>query len=131
MSEPLKIKLTEQGFETELPAETIIIDNKGNGHSPSDLMIASLAGCSALVFRNILSKKRMAYTDLWLEATAEKVPEEANRISAVHIHFKITGTDLDATSLDKALKLVPKHCSMARSVEGSIEITESVEIISE
>lgn len=73
----------------------------------------------------------MAYTDLWLEATAEKVPEEANRISAVHIHFKITGTDLDATSLDKALKLVPKHCSMARSVEGSIEITESVEIISE
>ncbi|EAC3721155.1 OsmC family peroxiredoxin, partial [Listeria monocytogenes] len=52
-----------------------------------------------------------------------------NRISAIHLHFKITGPILDPKALEKALKLTPKYCSMVRSVEKSILVDESLEIM--
>ncbi len=71
----------------------------------------------------------MEFTDLWVDATMERIPEEENRISAIHLHFKITGPILDPKALEKALKLTPKYCSMVRSVEKSILVDESLEIM--
>ncbi|EAE8284826.1 OsmC family peroxiredoxin, partial [Listeria monocytogenes] len=41
----------------------------------------------------------------------------------------ITGAALDPKALEKALKLTPKYCSMVRSVEKSILVDESLEIM--
>ncbi|MBM5721458.1 OsmC family protein [Listeria ivanovii] len=125
MTKPLKLVYTENGFDT---GEFLIDENK-TGYSPADLMLMSIAGCSAIVFRNILRKKRIGFTDLWIDATMERIPEEENRIHAIHLHFKIAGTDLNPQILEKVLKLTPKYCSMIRSVENSIIVDESLEIM--
>ncbi|EAC2402716.1 OsmC family peroxiredoxin [Listeria monocytogenes] len=125
MTKPLKLVYTENGFDTG----SFLIDDKLTDYSPADLMLMSIASCSAIVFRNILKKKRVNFTDLWVDATMERIPEEENRISAIHLHFKITGADLDPKALEKALKLTPKYCSMVRSVEKSILVDESLEIM--
>ncbi|MBF2350383.1 OsmC family protein [Listeria marthii] len=125
MTKPLKLVYTENGFDTG----GFLIDEKMTNYSPADLMLMSIASCSAIVFRNILRKKRVEFSDLWIDATMERIPEEENRISAIHLHFKITGSELDPKALEKALKLTPKYCSMVRSVENSIIVDESLEIM--
>ncbi|MBC2331021.1 OsmC family protein [Listeria swaminathanii] len=125
MTKPLKLVYTENGFDTG----DFLIDEKMTNYSPADLMLMSIASCSAIVFRNILRKKRVEFSDLWIDATMERIPEEENRISAIHLHFKITGSELDPKALEKALKLTPKYCSMVRSVEKSILVDESLEIM--
>ncbi|MCD2249318.1 OsmC family protein [Listeria swaminathanii] len=125
MTKPLKLVYTENGFDTG----DFLIDEKMTNYSPADLMLMSIASCSAIVFRNILRKKRVEFSDLWIDATMERIPEEENRISAIHLHFKITGSELDPKALEKALKLTPKYCSMVRSVEKSIIVDESLEIM--
>ncbi|MCD2254922.1 OsmC family protein [Listeria marthii] len=125
MTKPLKLVYTENGFDTG----DFLIDEKMTNYSPADLMLMSIASCSAIVFRNILRKKRVEFSDLWIDAKMERIPEEENRISAIHLHFKITGSELDPKALEKALKLTPKYCSMVRSVEKSIIVDESLEIM--
>ncbi|MBF2537614.1 OsmC family protein [Listeria marthii] len=125
MTKPLKLVYTENGFDTG----DFLIDEKMTNYSPADLMLMSIASCSAIVFRNILRKKRVEFSDLWIDAMMERIPEEENRISAIHLHFKITGSELDPKALEKALKLTPKYCSMVRSVENSIIVDESLEIM--
>ncbi|MBC2184406.1 OsmC family protein [Listeria sp. FSL L7-0233] len=125
MTKPLKLVYTENGFDTG----EFLIDDKLTNYSPADLMLMSIASCSAIVFRNILRKKRVEFSDLWIDATMERIPEEENRISAIHLHFKITGDNLEPKPLEKALKLTPKYCSMVRSVEKSILVDESLEIM--
>ncbi|MBC2074748.1 OsmC family protein [Listeria marthii] len=125
MTKLLKLVYTENGFDTG----DFLIDEKMTNYSPADLMLMSIASCSAIVFRNILRKKRVEFSDLWIDATMERIPEEENRISAIHLHFKITGSELDPKALEKALKLTPKYCSMVRSVENSIIVDESLEIM--
>ncbi|MBC1545392.1 OsmC family protein [Listeria cossartiae] len=125
MTKPLKLVYTENGFDTG----DFLIDDKMTNYSPADLMLISIASCSAIVFRNILKKKRVEFSDLWIDATMERIPEEENRISAIHLHFKITGDNLEPKPLEKALKLTPKYCSMVRSVEKSILVDESLEIM--
>ncbi|MBC1572587.1 OsmC family protein [Listeria sp. FSL L7-1426] len=125
MTKPLKLVYTENGFDTG----DFLIDDKLTNYSPADLMLMSIASCSAIVFRNILKKKRVEFSDLWIDATMERIPEEENRISAIHLHFKITGDNLEPKPLEKALKLTPKYCSMVRSVEKSILVDESLEIM--
>lgn len=125
MTKPLKLVYTENGFDTG----DFLIDDKRTNYSPADLMLMSIASCSAIVFRNILRKKRVEFSDLWIDATMERIPEEENRISAIHLHFKITGDNLEPKPLEKALKLTPKYCSMVRSVENSIIVDESLEIM--
>lgn len=125
MTKPLKLVYTENGFDTG----KFLIDENTTDYSPADLMLMSIASCSAIVFRKILRKKRLDFTDLWIDATMERIPEEENRIHAIHLHFKITGHELDPKILEKALKITPKYCSMIRSVENSIIVDESLEIM--
>ncbi|MBF2375078.1 OsmC family protein [Listeria seeligeri] len=125
MTKPLKLVYTENGFDTG----KFLIDENTTDYSPANLMLMSIASCSAIVFQKILRKKRMDFTDLWIDATMERIPEEENRIHAIHLHFKITGHELDSKILEKALKLTPKYCSMIRSVENSIIVDESLEIM--
>lgn len=125
MTKPLKLVYTKNGFDTG----EFFIDENSTDYSPADLMLMSVASCGAIVFRNILQKKRIHFTDLWIDATMKRIPEEENRISHIQLHFKITGDNLNPKTLEKALKLTPKYCSMIRSVENSIIVDESLEIM--
>lgn len=53
MTKPLKLVYTENGFDTG----NFLIDDKMTDYSPADLLLMSIASCSAIVFRNILKKK--------------------------------------------------------------------------
>ncbi|MBB5181806.1 putative OsmC-like protein [Planomicrobium koreense] len=126
----MKFTMTENGFSGDLPFGALNVStNEELGFRPYQLMVASLAICSAGIVRKVLEKKRMPADDIQVEVKeVVRIDEEAGRIEKVHIHFVIKG-DIDDSKMDRVLELTQKNCSMVRSVEDSIEVVETYELI--
>ncbi|WP_407270843.1 OsmC family protein [Radiobacillus sp. PE A8.2] len=126
----MKLFLKEQGMRIDLPyGELDVSGNEEYGFRPFQLMVASIAGCSASVYRKILDKQKIDYEDLIINAEVERNEMEANRIESIHLEFVVKGRYLDEGKLYKNLEVARKNCSMIRSVENSINIKESLECI--
>lgn len=126
----LNFHLKGEGFQGELSHGNIdIAGDEQYGHRPGQLMVSSIAVCSASVLTKVLKKKRLDVQDLTVNAKAERNPDKANRIEKIHLHFIIKGTDLVEDKIQRAVELARKNCPMVQSVLGSIEISESFEII--
>lgn len=63
-----------------------------------------------------------------IETKEERISEEAGRIKSIHLHFILKGENLGTEQIKKALRIALKNCAMVRSVENSIDITETFEI---
>ena len=126
----MKFSMTEHGFTGDLPfGELIVSSNDEHGFRPYQLLVASLAVCSAGVMRKILDKQRMPAEDIQAEVKeVVRIDEEAGRVSKVHLHFVIKG-QIDESKMERVMALTRKNCSMVRSVENSIEIVETYELI--
>ncbi|WP_010529669.1 OsmC family protein [Lentibacillus jeotgali] len=106
-----------------------ISGDEAYGFRPFQLMVASIAGCSASVFRKILKKQRTEIADMTITVNVERNPDEANRIERIDLHYVIQGYHLDDEKLYKNLAVARKNCSMIRSVENSITIEETLESV--
>lgn len=126
----MKFKMVENGVQTDVDyGQLSISSDETKGFRPFQLMIASIVGCSSMVLTKILDKQRIEVTELTVEAEAQRNPKEANRIEQLSINFFIKGPNLEQTKLEKTLKIARKNCAMVRSVEDSIDIQETIEIL--
>ncbi|WHX41534.1 OsmC family protein [Mesobacillus sp. AQ2] len=120
----------EVGFYTETGFGRLdIAGDDEYGFRPYQLLVSSVAICSGGVLRKVLEKMRMEIEDIHIQADAERVEEEANRVSKIIVHFRIAGSNLDEKKIEKAMVLTRKNCSMVQSVVGSIEVEETFEIV--
>ncbi|MCM3124698.1 MULTISPECIES: OsmC family protein [unclassified Mesobacillus] len=120
----------EVGFYTETGFGRLdIAGDDEYGFRPYQLLVSSVAICSGGVLRKVLEKMRMEIEDIHIHADAERVEEEANRVSKIIVHFRIAGSNLDEKKIEKAMVLTRKNCSMVQSVVGSIEVEETFEIV--
>ncbi|GAA5417614.1 hypothetical protein Pryu01_02688 [Paraliobacillus ryukyuensis] len=126
----MEFKLKEKGVRVDLPYGVLDVSGDDDfGYRPYQLMVASIAGCSASVFMKILDKQRITFEDLVLQTEVKRNPDEANRIEKIKLHYVIKGKNLSDEKLYKNLAVAHKNCSMVRSVEDSITIEESLETI--
>ncbi len=126
----MRFEMKEVGFKTDLEfGELHVSGNEEYGFRPYQLMAASIAVCSGGVLRTILSKKKMVIEDITIDTEVKRNPDKANRIEKIIIHYQIKGQDLNHDSVKKSIHLARKNCPMAQSVEGSIEIEETYELI--
>lgn len=120
----------ETGFTAQLPyGELHIAGDEEYGFRPYQLLVSSIAVCSGGVLRTILKKKRLEVEDMTIQTEVVRNEEKANRIEKIHIHYVIKGNNLPKEKVEQSLELARKNCPMAQSVVGSIEITESFELI--
>ncbi|WLR54228.1 OsmC family protein [Mesobacillus subterraneus] len=118
------------GFFTEVGIGRLdVAGDEQYGIRPYQLLVSSVAVCSGGVLRKVLEKMRMDVKDIHIQADAERVEEEANRVSKITVHFRIAGNNLDEKKIEKAMALTRKNCSMVQSVIGSIEVEETFEIV--
>ncbi|MGB2993265.1 MAG: OsmC family protein [Paenisporosarcina sp.] len=127
----MKYVMTENGFETNLEFGKLTISgDETKGFRPYQLLVSSLVGCSGGVLRKVLEKMRMPVEEMEIDVLeVVRNPEVASRLEKVHIHFKLKGSNLDATKMDRAMALTKKNCSMVRSVDQSMEVIETFEIL--
>jgi putative redox protein len=123
--------MTENGFETALDFGMLTISSdETNGFRPYQLLVSSLVGCSGGVLRKVCEKMRMPVEEMEIDVVEViRNPEEASRLEKVHIHFKLKGSNLNATKMERAMTLTKKNCSMVRSVDQSMEVIETFEIL--
>ncbi|WP_139488086.1 OsmC family protein [Brevibacillus dissolubilis] len=125
----MEFRMIDNAFELDAPFGRLQISGDDQyGFRPFQLLVSSVAVCSGGVLRKVLTKMRVPFDDITIKAEVERVKEEADRVSKIHLHFILTGTELSEEKVKKALDVTYKNCSMVQSVKDSIEIHETFEI---
>lgn len=126
----MKFSMNANGFTGDLPYGNLeISSNEEYGFRPFQLLVSSLAVCSGGVMRKVLDKMRMPAEDIQIEVKEViRIEDEADRVSKVHLHFILKG-NIDSAKMPRIMELTRKNCSMVRSVEESIEVIETYELI--
>lgn len=96
---------------------------------PSDLLLLSLASCSAYDVVMITGRQRQDVRDLYVEVTGTQDDAPPHAFTAAHIHYSVTGSDLDPAKVERAIELSEeRYCSVAATMRGVTTITHSFEI---
>jgi len=100
------------------------------GVRPMEMLLLGLGGCTAFDVVSILHKSRQQMVDCEVEIEAERAEEIPKVFTSIHIHFIVSGRDLDPNKVAKAVDLsADKYCSASRMLEKSAAITHDFEIV--
>jgi putative redox protein len=110
-----------------------VIDSKGerrSAPSPLELLLVSVAACTAADVISILLKKRQDVTDYNVEVTGERVDDHPRKFTKFHVHHIVQGRTVSEKAVADAIELSDtKYCSVAATLRPTVEITTSYEII--
>lgn len=110
-----------------------VIDSKGEraaAPSPLELLLVSVAACTAADVISILLKKRQDVTDYRVEVTGQRVDEHPRKFTAFHVHHIVHGRRVSEKALADAIELSDtKYCSVAATVRPTATITTSYEVV--
>lgn len=101
------------------------------GPRPMELVLMGLGGCSSFDVVTILEKSRQAVTGCTAELQAERADEAPQVFTRIHLHFRVSGHDLDARKVARAVALsADKYCSAAIMLaRGGVAISHDYEIV--
>lgn len=100
------------------------------GAKASDLLVIALCACSGYDVVDILQKQKAGLTGLTIIADAEQAPEPPWPFVKIHLHYVVSGHDLDPKKVERAIKLSEeKYCSVAATIRGVTEITHDFEVL--
>lgn len=99
------------------------------GMKPSELLLVSLASCSAVDVVRILKKKRETLLGLEVIAKGVQDPEPPWKYQSIRLHYRLKGKELKRNSVEQAIELsVNKYCSVAASLSPQVDITTDFEL---
>ena len=101
------------------------------GMRPMEMILVGLGGCSSFDVVQILQKGRNDIVNCVAEITAERVDTVPSVFSKIHRHFVVSGHDLKASAVERAVKLsAEKYCSASIMLgKAGVEITHDFEVI--
>lgn len=100
------------------------------GARPMEAVLAGLGGCSAIDVMLILEKSRQQVSDCEIIIEAERADEIPAVFTNIHMHFVISGKDLNENHVKRAVNLsVDKYCSVAKMLRSTADITADYEIL--
>ena len=94
----------ESGFEVPLDSKEAS-GGDGNGFIPMELIATGLAGCTAMDVISILQKKKQDVTAFEVQVHAERAEEHPRVITRAVIEYFITGHEVDAAAVVRAIEL--------------------------
>ncbi len=110
-----------------------VMDTKGDRHSaptPMEMLLVSVAGCTAVDVISILQKKRQDVTDYNVEITGVRADEHPRKFVSFHVHHIVHGRGVSDKAVADAIELSDtKYCSVAATVRPTAEITTTYEIV--
>lgn len=105
------------------------VGGEGKGMRPMQLLLVSVASCSAIDLVEILNKQRQPLKDLHVSVNGERPQEGHPRpYKSIDVQFTLFG-DLDRSKVARAVKLaVEDYCSARATLADNVTITHSFEI---
>jgi putative redox protein len=99
------------------------------GMRPMEMLLIGMGGCTSFDVVTILKKARQPIIDCVAEIDATRADEIPKVFTKIHVHFVVTGNNLNATQVERAVKLsAEKYCSASIMLSKSVEITHDFEI---
>ena len=107
----------------------VSIDDAADGRaasaaSPMELMLISIAACSAMDVISILEKRRSTFTNLVIEVNADRREEHPRIFTAIHLKYIVSGSGVKPKDVERAIKLSEeKYCSAIGMVRDTAKMS--------
>ncbi len=100
------------------------------GMRPMEMLLIGMGACTSFDVVTILNKARQPVTDCVAEITAERADSIPKVFTKIHVHFVVTGRQLSAVQVERAVKLsAEKYCSASIMLGKAAEVTHGFEIV--
>ncbi len=102
---------------------------KNLGPRPMELLLLGAGSCSSFDVVMILQKSRQQVTDCYVEIEAERADKEPKVFTKIHMHFVVSGKDLEEKKVARAIDLsATRYCSASIMLGKTADITHDFEI---
>ena len=115
---------------------TVIMDGapesggQNKGARPMELVLIGMGGCTAFDVVHILRKSRQEIAGCVAEVEAQRAATDPKVFTHIHIHFVVSGMDLDPKKVEHAIELsANKYCSASIMLGKTAKITHDFEIV--
>jgi putative redox protein len=99
------------------------------GVRPMEMLLMGMGGCTEFDVLLILRKARQQITDCVVELEAERSAEDPKVFTRIHVHFIVSGRNLNPKQVERAIRLsAEKYCSASIMLGATADITHDVEI---
>jgi putative redox protein len=109
----------DSGFTVSLGADPAV-GGADDGFRPLELMLVSLAGCTAMDVISILRKKQQPVSGFSVKVRAERAQEHPKVFTRITILYHLTGRDLDEVALRRAIELTATKYCPAQAMLGRV-----------
>ncbi|MBE3590074.1 MAG: OsmC family protein [Firmicutes bacterium] len=104
-------------------------DGESVGPTPKELLLVSLAGCTAMDVASILTKMREPLRALRVSAEADQTEEHPRVFKAFHIVYEAEGEGLDADKVLRAVHLSQeRYCGVSHMLKKAAPVTFEVRV---
>ena len=104
---------------------------EGTGWRPVELLLAGLAGCTAVDVVSILEKKREDVRGLEVEVKGDPfLDDHPHYYKTIEIIYTVTGVGIKPESVARAIELSEtKYCSVKGSLGPQVDVTTSYNVV--
>lgn len=116
-------------FNIGVDEHLIVLDgvDENKGLCPKPLMLASLAGCTAMDVVTILKESRTKFKKFNINVVGELGNEKPQTYKKVHITYQFFGKELEQESLSKAVELsVTEQCGVLMMFKKFAEVSYEI-----
>ena len=100
------------------------------GPRPMETVLSGAAACTAYDVVLILRKSGLKILGYEVITTSERAQTDPKVFTKIHLHFRITGIDLKASLVERAISLSQsKYCSATKMLGATAEITHAYELL--
>lgn len=103
---------------------------KNLGPRPMEMLLMGVGGCTTFDVVMILKKGRQEISDCKVEIEAERATADPKVFTHIHMHFILTGKNLNRSQAERAINLsAEKYCSASIMLKNTVKITHDFEIV--
>ena len=97
---------------------------------PMELLLAGAGGCTAYDVVLILKRGRHDVRGCQVKLSAERAPQDPKVFTRIGMHFVVTGRDLSASAVERAVVLShEKYCSATIMLGKTAEVVVTHEVV--
>ncbi|HEY3373544.1 MAG TPA: OsmC family protein [Candidatus Aquicultor sp.] len=115
---------------------TVVMDSlpehggEGAGFRPTELLLLSLAGCTAIDIISILEKQHHSVTSFSVEVEGIQQDQYPKRFTQIELTYRITGDSISESALKRAIELSEeKYCSVRATLLNAPKIESRYEVV--
>ena len=121
---------SEMTFDVVVNGHTIVLDasrdsgGTNQGPRPKSLLLAALAGCTAMDVVSLLNKMRVSFDDFRVSVEGNITDEHPKHYENMHVTYTIKGRDVDREKVIKAITMSQdKYCGVSYTLKQGLKIT--------